>query len=206
MTSTFSILGRSPTVTGDNYEQVWLACSRLLVAEMDCFEQRPPSTWKSPDDDPCMVARSSAMSCIDKTQNWDIWDKLLSCRSNQMAMAHYKQTHPEAPDPISCHELAADMHLYRRRFFENIVSPPVAEWFKVAGTQNLQFLPLRVPFFFFPSFNSYQYRRSNYKNDSIDAAKQKCLKVKLAYIECAQNEGDQSIPCLELFTDHNNVC
>ena len=141
MSDAFSVVPKGYTISGDKFEQVWLACSRLVLAELDCFEQHEVKKSNPEHASPCGSTLNMAMSCIDKSQNWKAWDELVQCREKQQTMHYVKENNlrPNAPEPISCHELAAELSIYRNRFFDNIITKPVAGWFPVLGMQSKMF-------------------------------------------------------------------
>jgi len=134
MDTPISVLPKGYTPKGDNFEQLWLSCSRVVLESFYCFEHRPPSTWTSPHDDPCTGIRNTALSCIDKFRNWQAWTDLLACRESQRSMAAFKRTNSQAPEPVSCHEQAATVQAYRDTYFDGIVTKPVSKWTQTLRT------------------------------------------------------------------------
>lgn len=134
MEPNFNLIPKGYSPASDSLEQVWLACSRLIMDELNCFENNPPHTWTSPNENPCQASRNTAMSCIDKSRNWEAWTELLKCRETQMSQAKFREKTSTGPEPISCHEKVADLAVYRDKFFDEIVTPEVAAWSKEMST------------------------------------------------------------------------
>lgn len=137
MAEPFVFIPKANTSLGDKFEQLWLACSRLIVAELDCFDRQSEKTLLPGAPDPCTSIRAQANSCLDKANNYAAWEELVKCRDKQLAMQHVKEKHIQVnpPEPISCHELVAELQFHRRTFFESSVTKPVSEWVQVLGTQ-----------------------------------------------------------------------
>lgn len=130
----FNLIPKGYSPASDSLESVWLACGRLIVDELNCFESNPPHTWTSPNENPCHASRNTVISCIDKSRNWDAWHELLKCRESQMSAAKFKEKASNAPDPVSCHEKVATLTAYRDRFFDDVITPQVAAWSKEMST------------------------------------------------------------------------
>lgn len=141
----FNLIPKGYSAASDSLESVWLACGRLIVDELNCFESNPPHAWTSPTENPCQSARNTMMSCIDKSRNWEAWTDLLKCREAQISAAKFKERAPTAPDPVSCHEKVATLSTYRDSLFDEIFTPQVAAWSKEMCTSFLQLGPLIWP-------------------------------------------------------------
>ena len=134
MDTSFNLLPSGFSPAADSLENFWLACGRILLEELDCFERHPPHTWASPNENPCQSLRNNAMSCLDKSRNWDAWTALLKCRETQLSQVKFKEKAASAPNPISCHEQAAALAVHRERFFDDIITPEVAAWSREMST------------------------------------------------------------------------
>lgn len=134
----FSVIPQGYTPGGDNFEQLWLCCARLLTPEFNCYEMNPPETWTSSNIDPCSQKRRESLSCIDKSRNWKAWEELLTCRETQRSMLNAQARSPTAETPISCHDQAITVSAYRDTFFNNLVTPEATKFTTLVGMSEVK--------------------------------------------------------------------
>lgn len=111
---------------------VYRVCATLLDDALRCSElSRFDSDLARTDQ--CRKSRSIALSCIDKSIEFDKWSVLLKCRDKQRSMANFRAKNPTAREPISCHNELQDLEQTRTEFFKTFVTPDIKAFGAVIG-------------------------------------------------------------------------